>query len=86
MKKLICIVILSLLLVIGCSTREERYDIAGNLGEVVYQRYPNRPARDDIFIIKIDDENIAIVYVSKFGSITEITKIDLNKKIKENEK
>ena len=74
MKKLIVMIVLYLFIV-GCSTPEERYDIANHIvDEIVYQRYSDTPDSSD-FIIGYTNKELYVILISANGRIKKITKI-----------
>lgn len=76
-KMKILMIVLSVCLLIGCSTAEQRKQKAELLGEIVYQAEPKARSADDIFIIKQFDRHYLIVKISSMNRIWDIHKFDI---------
>lgn len=82
MKKLfIVLLFFCIIFTIGCSSSEERLEMAKSITEnIIYQENENCSGCDDI-IIGYDDDNIYFVRINTFGNIIKIIKIDIKERV-----
>jgi hypothetical protein len=85
MKKLTLItILLIIMLTCACSDPESRYNAASQLGEVLWQKYPEKSGANDVFIILTNDCKLLYVEIGGVnGYINIITKINPPKCFKE---
>jgi len=74
MKKFLVIIMLCLFIV-GCSSPQERYDIADQIvDEIVYQKHPNIDNVDDV-IVGFTNDHLYIIIITSDATIKHIFKI-----------
>lgn len=68
-----------MLILIGCSSPDERKNIAGEIGEVIWQKYPQDSDRKDSVLVISGDKDcptLKLVLVSSYGTIYRVYSIN----------
>ncbi len=75
MNKYIIIIIIILFFIFGCSTPDQRLEMASNIGTVVFRTTPEKPNINEIFIVLTDQNKLRIIDITRHAQICKIINI-----------